>query len=95
VGFSNSLIEHLGSRDRQAAFASEIRRVARGLWVQTPARCFPFEPHLLGFFVHYLPVRWQRRLVRHFTFWGLNSRPSQERIDRVLRETRLLDYSEM
>ncbi len=95
VGFSNSVVEHLGSWERQSAFAAEIRRVARGLWVQTPARSFPAEPHLLGLFVHYLPLRWQRRLVRHFTLWGWISRPTQERVDQFLRETRLLNYAEM
>ncbi len=95
IGFSNSVIEHLGSRDRQAEFAAEIRRVARGMWVQTPARSFPVEPHLLALFVHYLPQSWQRRLVRRFTLWGWISRPSQERIDRFLRDTRLLNYAEM
>lgn len=95
VGFSNSVIEHVGSRENQAKFAAEIRRVARGLWVQTPARNFPIEPHLLALFVHYLPLGWQRRLVRRFTLWGLISRPSQERIDQVLRETRLLSHADM
>jgi hypothetical protein len=95
VGFSNSVIEHLGSRDRQAEFAAEIRRVARGVWVQTPARSFPVEPHLLALFVHYLPLSWQKHLVRRFTLWGWISRPSQQRIDRFLRETRLLSYADM
>ena len=95
VGFSNSVIEHVGSRENQAKFAAEIRRVARGLWVQTPARSFPIEPRLLALFVHYLPLGWQRRLVRRFTLWGLISRPSQERIDQVLRETRLLNHADM
>jgi len=95
VGFSNSLIEHLASRESQSAFAAEIRRVARGLWVQTPARSFPVEPHLLALFVHYLPLRWQRHLVRRFTLWGWIARPSQERIDQVLHETRLLSYADM
>jgi hypothetical protein len=95
VAFSNSVIEHLGTPDRQAAFASELRRVARGLWVQTPARSFPFEPHLLAAFVHWLPRRWQRRLLRRFTLWGVLSRPSPERVERFLAETRLLGRREM
>jgi hypothetical protein len=95
VGFSNSVIEHVGSRERQAKLASEIRRVARGLWVQTPARSFPIEPHLLALFVHYLPLGWQRHLVRRFTLWGWISRPSQQRIDQFLRETRLLSHADM
>lgn len=43
--FSNSLIEHLGDDDRVARFASEVRRVGRGYWVQTPAAWFPVEVH--------------------------------------------------
>jgi hypothetical protein len=95
VAFSNSVIEHLGTLERQAAFAAELRRVARGLWVQTPARGFPFEPHLLAPFVHWLPQRWQRRLLRRFTLWGWLSRPSPERVERFLAETRLLGLREM
>lgn len=95
VGFSNSLIEHLEGWERRQAFAREIRRVGRGLWVQTPARSFPLEPHLMALFVHWLPLRWQRRLVRNFTLWGLLTRPSPERVERFLRETRLLSLEQM
>jgi hypothetical protein len=95
VAFSNSVIEHLGSWERQRAFAAELRRVGRGLWVQTPARSFPLEPHLMAPLIHYLPRRWQRRLLRHWTPWGWLSRPSPERVERFLAETRLLDFEEM
>src|SRR5688500_18907846 len=44
IVFSNSVIEHVGSPQAQAAFASEVRRVGPTLWLQTPARSFPFEP---------------------------------------------------
>jgi hypothetical protein len=95
VAFSNSVIEHLGSWERQQAFAREIRRVGRGLWVQTPARSFFAEPHLLALFVHWLPRAWQRRLIRNFTGWGLLTRPSPERVEHFLDETRLLGLAEM
>jgi hypothetical protein len=95
VVFSNSVIEHLGSPEAQRAFASELRRVGRGLFVQTPARGFPFEPHLLAPLVHYLPRRWQRRLIRWCTPWGWIARPSQAAVDRFLAETRLLSRREL
>ena len=95
VAFSNSVIEHLGTPERQQAFASELRRVARGLWVQTPARSFPFEPHLLAPCVHWLPRGVQRRLLRRFTPWGWLARPSPEQIERHLAQTRLLTGREM
>ena len=55
IVFSNSVIEHVGSWERQVAFAQECRRVGRKLWVQTPAYTFPFEPHLLAIGLHWLP----------------------------------------
>jgi hypothetical protein len=95
VVFSNSVIEHLGSWEQQRAFAREVRRVAPGLWVQTPARAFPVEPHLMTPLLHYLPRAWQRRLLRNFSLWGLIARPSQGAVDGFLRQTRLLGYQEM
>jgi hypothetical protein len=93
IAFSNSVIEHVGPLDAQRAFAEEMRRVGRQLWVQTPARSFFFEPHLLAPFIHFLPLAWQRRLVRNFTLWGWVTRPSQASVDRMLGELRLLDYA--
>ena len=95
IAFSNSVIEHLGSYERQRRFAEQLRRVGRALWVQTPARWFPFEPHLLTPFVHYLPRSWRTRLLRRFTVWGWLARPSPERVARFVRDTRLLSYREM
>ncbi len=95
VVFSNSVIEHLASWEQQRAFAREVRRVARGLWVQTPARGFPIEPHLMTPFLHYLPLAWQRRLLRNFSVWGLLARPSRKASDDFLSQTRLLGYQEM
>lgn len=52
--YSSSVIEHV-PRERRAAFAAEVRRVGRGLYVQTPALTFPVEPHALLPFAHWLP----------------------------------------
>jgi len=63
LAYSNSLIEHLPAPDR-ARVAAEIARVGRRLFVQTPNRWFPIEPHALLPFVHWLPRRLGRRLWR-------------------------------
>ena len=52
IVFSNSVIEHVGDWRKQQAFANEVRRVGKKLWVQTPAYECPFEPHFLAPFVH-------------------------------------------
>lgn len=95
IAFSNSVIEHLGSYESQWRFATQLRRVGRRLWVQTPARWFPFEPHLLTPFIHYLPGRLQSRLLRRFTIWGWLAKPSPEQVQRFVRDTRLLTHREM
>ncbi len=95
LGYSNSVIEHLATFENQQRFAAEIRRVGRRLWVQTPARWFFIEPHLITPLIHFLPKRWQRPLLRHFTVWGLVSKPTPKQVDEFLQEVRLLTYSEM
>jgi hypothetical protein len=95
VVFSNSAIEHVGTWERQRAFAAECRRVGGRLWVQTPAREFFVEPHLLAPFVHWLPRRVQRRLVRNFTLRGWIDRPGPDDVEAFLEEVRLLTFAEM
>ncbi|MDB6076279.1 MAG: Methyltransferase type 11, partial [Akkermansiaceae bacterium] len=67
IVFSNSVIEHLATWDNQVRMAREMRRVGKQFYVQTPAREFFFEPHLLTPFVHWLPKALQRRHYRHAT----------------------------
>jgi len=57
------VIEHVPTSKREA-FAGELRRVARGWFVQTPAYSFPIEPHSLLPGAHWLPVP-ARRLYWH------------------------------
>lgn len=95
LAFSNSVIEHVGGWEDQQRFAAEIRRVGRSYWVQTPNRWFPVEPHLIGAFVHFLPFRLQRRLVRWLTVWGWVNKPSQQQIDDFISDIRLLTEREM
>ena len=52
-------------------------------------------PHLLAPFVHWLPRRWQRRLIRHFTLRGWLDRPTPAEVDGFLDEVRLLPAAEM
>src|SRR5262245_66282164 len=41
VVFSNAVIEHVGSRERQREFVNEILRVGKKFFITTPSRWFP------------------------------------------------------
>lgn len=94
IVYSNSVIEHLSSYKNQEKFAIEMRRVGNSIWCQTPAREFFIEPHYITPFIHWLPKKWQRKLLR-FSVWGLITKPSQECIDEMVDELRLLSFQEM
>lgn len=61
--YCSSVIEHVPPA-RRPAFATELRRVGRGWFVQTPARSFPIEPHSLLPGAHWLPVGLRKRYWR-------------------------------
>lgn len=99
VVFSNSVIEHVGSRADQEQFAREVARVGRQYWIQTPNRHFPLEMHLMLPFVHFLPRSWQAAVVNRFTVWERIARPSEAArayyLNHFLHELKLLDSKEL
>jgi hypothetical protein len=91
IAFSNSVIEHVGTWERQQAFAHEARRVADRLWIQTPARSFPIEAHLLAPFIQYLPKSMQHRIV----CWTPRGMMQPGEVHDIVDEVRLLTYREI
>jgi SAM-dependent methyltransferase len=63
LAYANSVIEHIPP-EKRFAFAREVRRIARGWYVQTPAFGFPIEPHSLLPAAHWLPIAARRRYWR-------------------------------
>ncbi len=55
VAFSNAVVEHVGGREDQERFVRELCRVADRVFVTTPNRLFPVDPHTLLPLVHWLP----------------------------------------
>jgi SAM-dependent methyltransferase len=78
LAYCSSVIEHVPP-PRRAAFAAELRRVARGWFVQTPALSFPIEPHSLLPGAHWLPERVRR------PYWRLGATGSWEAISLLSR----------
>jgi SAM-dependent methyltransferase len=73
LAYSSSVVEHVAPAQR-AAFARELKRVARGWFVQTPAFSFPIEPHALLPFAHWLPQALRR------PYWRLGAAGAWEDI---------------
>jgi SAM-dependent methyltransferase len=98
LAYSNSVVEHIDPA-RRARFASELRRVARGWYVQTPAIAFPLDPHSLLPFAHWLPPALRRpywrlgaggeweeiHLLRRAEMAALFGEPRAERIGPVVK----------
>ncbi|HEX3509639.1 MAG TPA: class I SAM-dependent methyltransferase [Solirubrobacteraceae bacterium] len=78
LAYCNSVIEHVAP-ERRAAFAAELRRIARGWYVQTPAYSFPLEPHSLLPGAHWLPVALRR------PYWRLGATGAWEEIPLLRR----------
>jgi Methyltransferase domain len=95
IAYSNSVIEHLETFENQKLMASEVRRVARAYYVQTPNRHFFMEPHYITPFIHYLPPERRARALRNFSVWGWITRPDRARCERSAREIRLITREEM
>jgi len=66
IVFSNSVIEHVGPEDRQAAFAATVKRLARRFWVQTPSIWFPIEAHTGVPFWWFYPDSVRQAVLRHW-----------------------------
>jgi hypothetical protein len=93
--FSNSVLEHLGSYERQQRMAAEVQRVGRCYFVQTPNRYFPLEPHFLVPFFQFFPEWLQIELVQHFNLGWYPKRSDRNLAARLVRSHRLLTEAEM
>jgi SAM-dependent methyltransferase len=78
LAYTSSVIEHVDPALR-STFAAEVRRVARGWFVQTPAHSFPIEPHALLPFAHWLAPTLRR------PYWRLGAAGAWEDIHLLRR----------
>ena len=95
IAYSNSVIEHLHTWENQQRFAAEIRRVGKGVFVQTPNRWFPIEPHFVTGFIHFLPARLAKKLLPIFSFRGLFRSGDNNDLRKLANELRLLSLREV
>lgn len=95
IAFSNSVIEHLFTFENQRRMASEMRRVGKAFWVQTPNFWFPVEPHFHIPGWQWMPVELRISMIRRWRCgWrGPCADPSHAR--NLVQEIRLLCENEL
>lgn len=94
VSFSNSLIEHLHTKENQLKMANEAMRVSRCYFIQTPNRYFPIEPHFRFPFFQFLPKRIQVFLQTKTSLIN-GVQYNEEYARNILNEIRLLSKKEL
>lgn len=92
--FSNSVIEHLYTKQQQQRMASEVQRVGKHYFIQTPNYWFPIEPHWVFPFFQYLPFRVRVFLTKHFSLGHIVRQPIQADAERQVKEIQLLSKRE-
>jgi len=95
VVFSNSVIEHLFTLENQRQMATEIQRVGKAYWVQTPNFWFPMEPHFHFPGWQWLPVDARVAMIqrRRCGWRGPCADPVRARA--LVEEVRLMTKSEL
>lgn len=64
LAWSNAVLEHVGSREAQRRFLSEINRVSKRAFLTTPNRLFPIEVHTRTILLHLLPRPFFHRYLK-------------------------------
>ena len=95
VVFSNSVIEHVGDLNDQRKMASEIQRVGKRYFLQTPNRGFPIEPHFLFPLFHFLPQWFRVFLITHFKIGWYKKIADKKEAMKVVNSIRLLKRKEI
>lgn len=87
---SNSVIEHLFTREAQVKMASEVRRVGKRYYIQTPNLYFPVEPHWVFPLFQFLPFSVRVYLTRKYYLDYIDEKDRQRVAVERIKEVRLL-----
>jgi ubiquinone/menaquinone biosynthesis C-methylase UbiE len=91
IAHANAVLQHVGDWDRMVRFGSELARVSRKYFVQTPNYWFPIEPHCMVPFFHWLPKPTRTWLVLHFQLGHWRRANSIDEAVRTVESARLLN----
>ncbi len=93
--YSNSVLEHVGGFARRCAFAEAARGLGEHLWVQTPYRYFPLEPHWLFPFFQLLPLALRAQLTLRWPIGNYGRLRDYEQAVRWAASVELLTATEL
>ncbi len=71
--FSNAVIEHVGSEEKQVKFINEMNRVGKNTFFTTPNKYFPVESHTNTLFRHWYPPLFYRWCEKNSPYWNKNN----------------------
>lgn len=92
--FSNSVIEHLFTKENQIRMANEVQRVGKSYFIQTPNKYFPLEPHFLFPFYQFLPNSLKLFLLRNFKLGHIGKINDKIKAQEQINEIQLLSKKE-
>ncbi len=95
IAFSNSVIEHLFTLDRQAVMARELQRLAPAFWLQTPNYWFPMEPHFHVLGWQWMPIGVRKTVIRRRQCGWRGPCRDAEAADAAVREVRLMTRGQL
>jgi 2-polyprenyl-3-methyl-5-hydroxy-6-metoxy-1,4-benzoquinol methylase len=95
IVYSNSVIEHLYTKENQIKMANEVQRVGKNYFIQTPNMNFPIEPHFVFPMFQFLPHALRVNLIQNFTLGHIIRRKEKESAEDIINEIHLLRISEM
>ncbi len=88
---SNSVIEHVGDWARVERFASNVLRLGKRHFVQTPSYWFPLEPHFGVPAFHWLPLTIRTWMLTRWNLGQYAREPEWSDADSLIRSINLLD----
>jgi 2-polyprenyl-3-methyl-5-hydroxy-6-metoxy-1,4-benzoquinol methylase len=95
IVFSNSTIEHVGTFEDQKQMASEVRRLGKRYYLQTPNLYFPIEPHFVFPLFQFLPVSLRVWLLQHFKLGWISKTPDYDEAMLQVTSIRLMKKKEL
>ena len=95
IVYSNSLFEHINNFDEQKILASEIQRIGKHYFIQTPNYYFPVEPHFLFPFFQFMSEGMKKKLIMKMDLGWYKKQDDEKKAAELAQSIRLLKKSEL